>query len=306
MPAEGCGTSALQGPPAHRLGGPCAVLWTESDKRSPPTGLGGLLPRGDRAAESVDKSFPARGEPLHVLEAVDFAAEAGEFVSIIGPSGCGKSTMLNILAGLEEPSAGRGPLRRAARARRRLGSVAYMPQKDLLLPWRTALDNAILALEVQGWDRAAARGRAGELLATFGLQGFEDHYPADLSGGMRQRTAFLRTILADKRLVLLDEPFGALDALTRANLQAWLLDLWGLLAVTVVLVTHDVEEALLLSDRICVMTARPGRISRVLTVPLERPRTYDLVSSPAFTALKADLLATLRDSGPVAAQGARR
>ena len=181
-----------------------------------------------------------------------------------------------------------------------------MPQKDLLLPWRTALDNAILALEVQGWDRAAARGRAGELLATFGLQGFEDHYPADLSGGMRQRTAFLRTILADKRLVLLDEPFGALDALTRANLQAWLLDLWGLLAVTVVLVTHDVEEALLLSDRIYVMTARPGRISRVMTVPLERPRTYDLVSSPEFTALKADLIATLRDSGPVVAQGARR
>ena len=240
-----------------------------------------------------------------MLNAVDFAAEAGEFVSIIGPSGCGKSTMLNILAGLEEPSAGR--VRFDGRSGEgRLGSAAYMPQKDLLLPWRTALDNAILALEVQGWDRAAARGRAGELLATFGLQGFEDHYPADLSGGMRQRTAFLRTILADKPLVLLDEPFGALDALTRANLQAWLLDLWGLLAVTVVLVTHDVEEALLLSDRIYVMTARPGRISRVMAVPLARPRTYDLVSSPEFTALKADLLATLRDSGPVTAQGARQ
>ena len=257
------------------------------------------------ALEQVGKSFPTRGEPLHVLEAVDFAVEAGEFVSIIGPSGCGKSTLLNILAGLEEPTAG-GVRFDGRPGEGRLGSVAYMPQKDLLLPWRTALDNAILALEVQGWDRTAARGRAGELLATFGLQGFEDHYPADLSGGMRQRTAFLRTILADKRLVLLDEPFGALDALTRANLQAWLLDLWGLLAVTVVLVTHDVEEALLLSDRVYVMTARPGRISRVMTVPLERPRTYDLVSSPEFTALKADLLATLRDSGPVVPQGARQ
>ena len=257
------------------------------------------------ALEHVAKSFPTRGEPLHVLEEVDFAVEAGEFVSIIGPSGCGKSTLLNILAGLEEPSAG-GVRFDGRPGEGRLGSVAYMPQKDLLLPWRTALDNAILALEVQGWDRTAARGRAGELLATFGLQGFEDHYPADLSGGMRQRTAFLRTILADKRLVLLDEPFGALDALTRANLQAWLLDLWGLLAVTVVLVTHDVEEALLLSDRVYVMTARPGRISRVMTVPLERPRTYDLVSSPEFTALKADLLATLRDSGPVLSQGARQ
>ena len=257
------------------------------------------------ALETVSKSFAARGEPLHVLDGVDFAAEAGEFVSIIGPSGCGKSTLLNILAGLEEPTAGQVRLD-GRTGEGRLGSVAYMPQKDLLLPWRTALDNAILALEVQGWDRAAARGRAGELLATFGLQGFEDHYPADLSGGMRQRTAFLRTILADKRLVLLDEPFGALDALTRANLQAWLLDLWGLLAVTVVLVTHDVEEALLLSDRIYVMTARPGRISRVMTVPLQRPRTYDLVSSPEFTALKADLLATLRESGPVVSQGVRR
>ena len=257
------------------------------------------------ALETVSKSFATRGDPLHVLDAVDFAAQAGEFVSIIGPSGCGKSTLLNILAGLEEPSAGH--VRVDGRpGEGRLGSVAYMPQKDLLLPWRTALDNAILALEVQGWDRAAARGRAGELLATFGLQGFEDHYPADLSGGMRQRTAFLRTILADKRLVLLDEPFGALDALTRANLQAWLLDLWGLLAVTVVLVTHDVEEALLLSDRIYVMTARPGRISRVMTVPLQRPRTYDLVSSPEFTALKADLLATLRESGSAVSQGVRR
>ena len=257
------------------------------------------------ALEQVSKSFPTRSGPLHVLEEVDFAVEAGEFVSIIGPSGCGKSTLLNILAGLEEPTAG-GVRFDGRPGEGRLGSVAYMPQKDLLLPWRTALDNAILALEVQGWDRAAARERAGELLATFGLQGFEDHYPADLSGGMRQRTAFLRTILADKRLVLLDEPFGALDALTRANLQAWLLDLWGLLAVTVVLVTHDVEEALLLSDRVYVMTARPGRISRVMTAPLERPRTYDLVSSPEFTALKADLLATLRDSGPVVSQGARQ
>ena len=257
------------------------------------------------ALQKVSKTFPTRSGPLHVLEDVDFAAEAGEFVSIIGPSGCGKSTLLNILAGLEEPSAGQVCFD-GRPGEGRLGSVAYMPQKDLLLPWRTALDNAILALEVQGWDRAAARERAGELLATFGLQGFEDHYPADLSGGMRQRTAFLRTILADKRLVLLDEPFGALDALTRANLQAWLLELWGLLAVTVVLVTHDVEEALLLSDRIYVMTARPGRISQVMTAPLQRPRTYDLVSSPEFTALKADLLATLRGSGPVLSQGARQ
>ncbi|MDP2860100.1 MAG: ATP-binding cassette domain-containing protein, partial [bacterium] len=162
---------------------------------------------------------------MPVLDGVDFHASEREFVAIVGPSGCGKSTFLNILAGLEEPDAGEIELDGVS-AQRRLGLVGYMQQKDLLLPWRTVLDNAILALEVRGVPRAQARQRALELTETFGLKGFERQYPALLSGGMRQRAAFLRTVLAEREAILLDEPFGALDALTRAQMQEWLLERW--------------------------------------------------------------------------------
>lgn len=244
--------------------------------------------------DGISKEFYAFGQPLPVLDDVDFHVSEGEFVTIIGPSGCGKSTLLNIIAGLEEPNQGTIWLRDTEPAQR-LGRVAYMHQKDLLLPWRTVLDNAVLGLEVQGVSRAQARQRAEALMERFGLKGFERAYPSALSGGMRQRAAFLRTVLSERDLVLLDEPFGALDALTRAQMQEWLLDLWAGFHKTIVLVTHDVDEAVFLSDRIYLMTARPGRVKLILPVDLPRPRSYDIVTQPPFIALKAKLLAAIRE-----------
>ena len=244
--------------------------------------------------EGITKEFYPFGQPLPVLDDVDFHVSEGEFVTIIGPSGCGKSTLLNILAGLEEPNRGTIWLRGTEPAQR-LGRVAYMHQKDLLLPWRTVLDNAVLGLEVQGVPRAESRQRAQALMERFGLEGFENSYPSALSGGMRQRAAFLRTVLSERDVMLLDEPFGALDALTRAQMQEWLLDLWTSFHKTIVLVTHDVDEAVYLSDRIYLLTARPGSVKLVLPVELPRPRSYDIVTQAPFIALKAKLLAAIRE-----------
>ncbi len=246
--------------------------------------------------ENLSKSFAMDGGTLHVLEAVDFYAADGEFVAVIGPSGCGKSTLLNIIAGLEEPTEG-SILLDGRPATQRLGEVAYMHQKDLLLPWRTVLDNAVLGLEIQGVRRVEARDRAQELLEQFGLRGFEKSYPWTLSGGMRQRAAFLRTVLADQEVILLDEPFGALDALTRVKMQEWLLHIWDDLKKTVVLITHDVDEAILLSDRVYVLTARPGQVKLVLPVDLPRPRRYQMVTEEVFVRMKAQLMVSLREEG---------
>ena len=231
---------------------------------------------------------------MPVLEGVDFSATTGEFVSIIGPSGCGKSTLLNTIAGLEQPDAGSVEMD-GAQAVNRLGLVGYMHQKDLLMPWRTVLDNAILGLEVQGVSRRNARKRALELIDDFGLRGFEKEYPYTLSGGMRQRAAFLRTVLVSRDVMLLDEPFGALDALTRTQMQEWLVGLWDSLDKTIVLVTHDVDEALLLSDRVYVLTARPGKVKAVVDVNLPRPRSYHMVTERPFIALKSEMVAALRE-----------
>ncbi|MBI4298347.1 MAG: ABC transporter ATP-binding protein [Chloroflexi bacterium] len=244
--------------------------------------------------EGIGKTFLTDGKALSVLEDVHFYAAEGEFVSIIGPSGCGKSTLLNIVAGLEEPTMGTVWLG-ATSAKTRLGVVGYMHQKDLLLPWRTVLENAVLGLEIQRVPHSEALLRAGELIGTFGLQGFEGSYPGALSGGMRQRAAFLRTVLADQPLLLLDEPFGALDALTRSRMQEWLLKVWGLWRKMIILVTHDVEEALLLSDRVYVMTARPGKVKLVLNVSIPWPRSYQVVADDTFIKMKSQLLASLRE-----------
>ncbi|MEE8442185.1 MAG: ABC transporter ATP-binding protein [Dehalococcoidia bacterium] len=244
--------------------------------------------------EKISKEFNVGDAVLQVLSEVDFHVEEGEFVAIIGPSGCGKSTLLNIIAGLEEPAQGTVWLH-GQEASRRLGHVGYMHQKDLLLPWRTVLDNAILGLEVQGVPRSQARDRAMALTDRFGLKGFESMYPDSLSGGMRQRAAFLRTVLSERDVVLLDEPFGALDALTRAQMQEWLLDLWSSFRKTIVLVTHDVDEAVFLSDRIYVLTSRPGRVRMVLPVTLPRPRSYEIVTREPFISLKAELLTAIRE-----------
>ena len=196
------------------------------------------------------------------LDGVTLGADANETVAVVGPSGCGKSTLLELVCGLTAPDAGTV----------RAGAAALMPQRDALLPWLSALDNAALALRVAGVSRAAARAAAHEHFAAFGLDGFERARPAALSGGMRQRVAFLRTLLAGRPVLCLDEPFGALDALTRAQLQRWLAGALAREPRTVLLVTHDVEEAVLLADRIVLLSPRPGRVVAELEVPFEHPR----------------------------------
>ena len=243
----------------------------------------------------LHKSFTTPDGPLLVFDGLSLTARAGECVSIIGPSGSGKSTLFNIVAGLEVPSGGTLYIDGREVTGQR-GLVAYMPQRDALLPWRSVLDNAVLAATVQRGDRMAARREAERLLEPFGLAGFGDALPATLSGGMRQRAALLRTVLWQRPIMLLDEPFGALDAITRANLQQWLLALWGELDRTLLLVTHDIDEALLLSDRIYVLTPRPGRVVLEMENDLARPRRYDLVTSAAFAARKQRLLQALTSS----------
>jgi len=219
--------------------------------------------------DGVMKSFAGGEGELPVLASISFDAEWGTWMTILGPSGCGKTTLLRILAGLLDPNVGVVSMGYAVGSS---GRAAYLPQRDTLLPWRTALDNAILASEIDGRPLAAARAEAAELFEHFGLSGFERQYPAQLSGGMRQRLALIRTFLAHRDILLLDEPLGALDPLTRATLQDWLLSIWAELRKTILLVTHDVEEALLLSDRVLVMTDRPATIARDLRVALPRPR----------------------------------
>lgn len=238
--------------------------------------------------QSITKRFPAPGGTLLVLDRIDLAVEPGEFVSIIGPSGSGKSTLFNIVAGIEAPDTGRVLLEGREVPDRR-GQVAYMPQRDALLPWRSVLENAVLAAVVQRGDVAACRREAEALLEPFGLAGFGHALPSALSGGMRQRAALLRTVLWHRPVMLLDEPFGALDSLTRAQLQQWLLGLWSRLDRTILLVTHDIDEALLLSDRVYLLSPRPGRVAMELRVDLPRPRSYALTTSPAFGRLKAQL-----------------
>ncbi len=241
----------------------------------------------------LGKVFDQNGQPLTVMERVNFHAYEGEFVSIIGPSGCGKSTLLNIIAGLDDQTEGSLKLR-GEEASDRLGTVGYMQQKDLLLPWRSVLDNAIFGLELQGVSKREARDRASVLMEQFGLDGFESEYPSALSGGMRQRVAFLRTVLADQQMFLLDEPFGALDALNRSQIHEWLLGLWERLNKTIVMVTHDVDEAIFLSDRVYVMSARPGTMRQVANVDLPRPRYLEMVTSEGFVELKTELLSAIR------------
>ncbi|MEA2515076.1 MAG: NitT/TauT family transport system ATP-binding protein [Thermomicrobiales bacterium] len=233
-------------------------------------------------------------EVLPVLDGVSFTVGEGEFVALIGPSGSGKSTLLDIVAGLIAPDVGEVLLAgQPLPTPERLGRTAYMRQRDLLLPWRTALDNAALALEVAGMPRRRARAIARTRLSEFGLEGFADAYPAQLSGGMRQRVAFLRTVLAGPPLLLLDEPFGALDALTRAAMQDWLLGLLTRERRTVLLVTHDVEEAVFLADRVVVLSPRPAHVVHIEPVRVPRPRRRSIVTAPDFVAHKAAVLRAL-------------
>jgi ABC-type nitrate/sulfonate/bicarbonate transport system ATPase subunit len=251
-------------------------------------------PEGNRVrlrATRLAKRFEARSGGVLALDGLDLEVSDGEFVAVIGPSGCGKSTLFNLLAGLDQPTAGALYLDGdRCDASRLLGRVGYMPQRDLLMPWRTILDNTIIGLEVAGVGRAEARRRALELFDAFGLAGFERRRPGELSGGMRQRAALLRTFLAGREVILLDEPFGALDSLTRAGMQQWLTQVWEEHRKTILLITHDVDEALFLSDRVYVLTPRPGRVELALEVDLPRPRSYELITSEPFVRQKQLLL----------------
>jgi len=231
---------------------------------------------------------------LEVIDGLGLRAGAGEVVGLVGPSGCGKSTLLELVAGLLEPTGGAIRVDGDPSAAGRLARCAYMPQRDLLLPWLTAIDNAGLAPRSRGASRAASRAAAAPLFERFGLAGFEASRPAQLSGGMRQRVAFLRTLLAGKPVLLLDEPFAALDAITRAQMQEWLAVALAAGERTVLLVTHDVEEALYLCDRVVLLTPRPGAPVAELGSPSPRrsPRSA-VVADPAFVALRAGALAAL-------------
>jgi NitT/TauT family transport system ATP-binding protein len=241
---------------------------------------------------TLDGLTKAYGD-LPVLDGVSFTVARGEFVAVVGPSGCGKSTLFDVVAGLERPDAGR-VLVDGADATGRTDAFAYMPQQDLLFPWRTVLDNTTLGLEVAGMRRRAARERARPLFAEFGLDGFEGVRPEELSGGMRQRAALLRTVVQERPVLLLDEPFGALDALTRTEMQVWLSRMRARFDWTVLLVTHDVREAVLLADRVVVLAPRPTSVRRVVTVDLPRPRDLSVLTDPAFVAAESELLTGLQ------------
>jgi putative hydroxymethylpyrimidine transport system ATP-binding protein len=261
----------------------------------------------------VSKSFPRDGGRLEVLHDLDLSVPAGSFVSILGPSGSGKSTLLGILAGLDNPDSGEiilGPPALSSNPQSAIRNpqlqVGYMPQRDLLLPWRTALDNATVALEVSGVQRREARVRVLPMFDEFGLSGFAGSYPAELSGGMRQRVSFLRSAVLARGLMLLDEPFGALDALTRASMHEWLLATFERLGSTFIFVTHDVEEAILLSDMVYVLSPRPGRVVGLVKVDLPRPRTLDSTTDERFLPYRKQLLDLLRATGGLALSGEAR
>jgi ABC-type nitrate/sulfonate/bicarbonate transport system ATPase subunit len=230
----------------------------------------------------ISRAFTGRrGARLEALREVSLSAAAGEIVAVVGPSGCGKTTLLELVCGLQRPDAGTV----------QAAPAVLMPQPDLLLEWLSAIDNAALAVRIAGASREQARAQAHPLFAAFGLEGFEGSRPRELSGGMRQRVAFLRTLLSGKPVLCLDEPFGALDALTRREMQDWLAGALRREPRTVLLVTHDVEEAALLADRVLVMSPRPGRIVAELAVDQPRPRS---ATDPALVALRERALEALR------------
>ncbi len=242
--------------------------------------------------QGVSKIFGSGRQRLDTLASIDLTVAASEFVSVIGPSGCGKSTLFNIIAGVDQPTTGTIAIDGETNAIR-TGRTGYMPQQPLLLPWRTVEENVMLGLDVRRVPRKKARNEAHELLKRFGLAEFSQNYPATLSGGMRQRVALLRTVLFNNSFLLLDEPFGALDALTRLECQMWLLDLWHQFHSSVLFITHDVREAILLSDRIYVLSARPARVLRVVDIDLPRPRQPEHLALGQAVQLEQELMSLL-------------
>jgi ABC-type nitrate/sulfonate/bicarbonate transport system ATPase subunit len=250
------------------------------------------VPAAKLELHEVRKTFVGDERIVRAIEEVSFQVMPGEFVTIIGPSGSGKSTLFNLIVGLLEPDGGQICIDGEV-CQNRIGRVGYMPQRDLLLPWRTVLGNVVIPQELRGAPSRQAREEALKLLPLFGLEDFAGAYPSALSGGMRQRAALLRTVLSRRDLLLLDEPFGALDALTRRELQDWLLDLWQRFRQTILFITHDVEEAVYLGDRVVVLSPRPARVRTSLDVGLPRPRRQGMIALPKFGRQVAELLEAL-------------
>ena len=272
---------SLTGPDEQRVRRPAWPATTGPSAITPPPAADGEARQ--ISVRGVSKRFGA----VVALRGVDVSIDRHEKVAILGPSGCGKSTLLQIVAGLLDADVGTVSVAGVTSAKDRLACCALMPQRDLLLPWRSALDNASIALENRGVKRRDARERTRPLFQRFGLAKFEQLRPPQLSGGMRQRVSFVRTLMAEKDILLLDEPFGALDSITRAEMQEWLRGAMRDVPKTVLLVTHDVEEALLLADRVVVLCAHPGRVVRELDSRLEEVGSRrEIVTSPEFVKLR--------------------
>ncbi len=248
------------------------------------------------AVRRLSKSYGSGNAPVAALDDIDFAVAEGEFVAIIGPSGCGKSTLLKILAGLHPATSGEAWLAGTpiAGPRRDIGVVFQSP---VLFPWRTVLDNVLVPLEVQRLPRDPGRERALRLLSLVGLAGFERRYPWELSGGMQQRVAIVRALIHEPAMLLMDEPFGALDALTREQMNLELQRIWLERRKTVVFITHSIPEAVFLADRVLVMTPRPGRIAEAVSVSLPRPRPLEIINTPHFGAVVARIRAHFAAKG---------
>jgi len=253
----------------------------------------------------VHKEFVKGERRVMALQDIDLDVAQHEFVAILGPSGCGKSTLLNMVAGFDRPTRGSVKVE---------GEEIVDPsprrcvvfQEPALFPWLTVIDNVVFGPKNRRQPAAEYRPRAAQIIEQVGLRGFEASYPAELSGGMRQRVGIARVLIMEPRVLLMDEPFGSLDAQTRSLMQELLLALWQRHQQTVLFITHDIEEALLLADRVCVMTARPGRIKKSIPVPMPRPRSIELTLSPEFNALRREVLALIREESVRAAMETER
>ncbi|WP_026021573.1 ABC transporter ATP-binding protein [Paenibacillus senegalensis] len=244
--------------------------------------------------QQITKSYRGGAGEQQVLADITLSVRKGEFVSVVGPSGCGKSTIFHIVGGVVPPTSGRvfldGEDKTGAR-----GQISYMPQQAALFPWRTIEDNVILAQELSGVKKREARAKARDWLARVGLEGYEKAYPATLSGGMQQRVSFLRALLSPQELICLDEPFSALDALTRQDMQRWLLTIWEQYRRSVLFITHNIEEALLLSDTVYLLSNKPTKVLRQIEVPFARPRSDKLISEPLFVSLRQEIYEQMKE-----------
>ncbi len=241
--------------------------------------------------KNIKKTFPE----LPTLKEISLTLDENAFVSVLGPSGCGKSTLFSIIAGLTRPDTGEVIIDGEV-VTHHTGRVSYMHQKDLLLPWKSILDNTALPLFLKGIPQKKAREQAQTYFNLFGLDGFEAYYPGQLSGGMRQRAALLRTFLFSRDILLLDEPFGGLDAMTRQSMQTWLIEVLAELNTSILLITHDVDEAIVLSDKIYVLSQRPAVVKEVFEVPLDRPRNLNSFTDPAYIQVKQSIFSCLENS----------